>query len=329
VLSIIIVNYRSERLILDCLQSIYAQPSKKDFEIIIADNGSDANGRQLILDKYPAVKWIEVGYNSGFARANNAGIRASKGDTVLLLNPDVLVEENAIEQSYGLLSASGYIGCGVQLLNEDRSPQISGNYFMKGGLNHLLPLPFLGKVFKWLGNQLKVKKTNVPEARGSVEVDWVNGAYLMVKKKAIERAGLLDEDFFLYAEEIEWCSRLLKEGKFCIYGDLHVVHLQGEVASDSFGSGKGYVNLFDRRGRQLMLSNFVRIRKQFGAGWFFVHLLFYIIEVPCFLLLVLFSGASGKTYTWGQFKGFCKNLATIIRMAATILMNRPQFYKVL
>jgi GT2 family glycosyltransferase len=85
-------------------------------------------------------------------------------------------------------------------------------------------LPFVGQLIKWIGNKFQVKKTSIAEAKGTVEVDWINGAFLMVKKKAIEYAKLLDEDFFLYFEEIEWCARLRKVGKMCIYGDLRVVH---------------------------------------------------------------------------------------------------------
>ena len=76
-----------------------------------------------------------------------------------------------------------------------------------------MALPYSGRFIRWRGYTFKIKKTNVAEAHGTVEVDWINGAFLMVKKEAIEKAGLMDEDFFLYFEEIEWCSRLRKAGK--------------------------------------------------------------------------------------------------------------------
>ena len=216
-----------------------------------------------------------MNYNAGFAKANNKGIESSNGDVVLLLNPDILVEDDAISKCFLQFTSSNFVACGVQLLNLDKTPQISGSYFMKGGLNHLLPLPVLGKFLKWLGSQMKVEKPSIMEAKGLMEVDWINGAFLMVKKEIIKKAGLLDEDFFLYAEEIEWCSRLKKQGRLCIYGDLNIIHLQGEAANQAFDSeGKGYYNLFDKKGRQIMLSNFVRIRKQFGILWFLVHLFF-------------------------------------------------------
>ena len=332
-LSIIIVNYKTPGLVIDCLRTVYEQAGSLDFEVIVIDNASEDDSRECILRAFPNVRWSDMGYNAGFARANNAGIRMSQSDTVLLLNSDTLVEQGAVTRCCELFTPSSYIACGVQLLNTDRTPQISGNFFMKGGLNYLLPLPYLGSVIKWAGELFKVNKPNVPEADALVEVDWINGAFLMVKKAAIEKAGLMDEDFFLYAEEAEWCSRLRKQGRMCIYGQLHVVHLQGASANETFGSeGKGYYNLYDRKGLQIMLSNFVRIRKQFGGGWFLLQLAFYLLEVPVFLIGVLlsrlFRGRRSR-YTFTQFRQYFKNIMTVVGKMNIILRNKPYFYKVL
>jgi GT2 family glycosyltransferase len=209
-LSIIIVNYKSLDLVSGCLESIYRYDDPAGFEIIIVDNSDD--DPKHLLEKFPAVRWIPMNYNAGFARANNKGIASANSDVVLLLNPDILVETNAISRCVQLFRQSAFDACGVQLLNSDKTPQISGSYFMEGGLNQLLPLPVLGKLLKWLGNKARVQKPSIMEAKGAMEVDWINGAFLMVKKTAIKKAGPLDEDFFLYSEEIEWCSRLRKQG---------------------------------------------------------------------------------------------------------------------
>ncbi len=330
--SIVIVNYKSSRLILDCLHSIYRQ-GQEEFEVIVVDNSDDEEGRKAISGSYPVVKWIRMEYNAGFARANNAGIRAAAGDIILLLNPDTLVEDNAIAECAARLRSSEYVAAGVQLLNTDRSPQITGNYFMTGGLNHLMALPIVGRLIRWLGYRLKVKKTNVASAEGLVEVDWINGAFLMVKRTAIDKAGLLDEDFFLYAEEIEWCSRLRRIGKLCVYGDLHTLHLQGESANDAFGSsGKGYYNLSDRKGYQIMLSGLVRIRKQFGAGWFIFHLAAYLFTVPVYLLATIIRTLflqPGRKREWANWWGFSVNVLGICGFVPVILSKKPHFYKVL
>ncbi len=102
-----------------------------------------------------------MNYNSGFARANNEGIRNANGESILLLNPDTIIEDNAIEKCYYAFNESNYVACGVQLLNVDRTPQISGNYAMKGGLNYLLPLPFTGNILKFFASIFNVKKPNV------------------------------------------------------------------------------------------------------------------------------------------------------------------------
>ncbi len=332
-LSIIIVNYKTPQLLIDCLQTVYQQMAAGRAEVIVVDNASGDNSRALITTVFPQVKWIQMTYNAGFARANNEGIRQSAGEVVLLLNSDTLNVDNAIEHCYQQFVAADYVACGVQLLNADGTPQISGNYFMKGGLNYLLPLPYVGSFLKWLGNQVKVEKPNVPDSSGLVEVDWINGAFLMVKKTAIAKAGLLDEDFFLYAEEAEWCSRLRKTGKLCIYGQYKVIHLQGESANEAFGSsGKGYYNLYDRKGLQVMLSNFVRIRKQFGVGWFLVQLAFYTFTIPLFFIAGFIANVFRFRNPFTDFKmavRFTGNVARIWRFMPIILSNKPYFYKVL
>ena len=315
----------------DCIQSIYAQNSKNNFEIVVVDNHSEDASKETITSLFPEITWIEMGYNSGFARANNKGICASKGQMVLLLNSDTIIENNAIEKCVNNFYSSGYVACGVQLLNEDGTTQNSGNYAMKGGLNYLLPLPFMGNLLKLFANIIGAKKPNVPDATGIVEVDWINGAFLMVKKSAIEKAGLLDEDFFLYAEEAEWCSRIKKVGKLCIYGDINVTHLQGETSNETFNSsGKGYMNLFDKKGKQIMLSNLLRIRKEFGVGWFVFILSFYIFEIPIFFIGVLISKIFfSKRYSFQQIKKYAENVFSIIKLARKIISNQPYFYKVL
>lgn len=332
-LSIIIVNYKTPALAIDCLRTIFSQPNHISFEVIIVDNASGDNNKELITTAFPQVRWIQMQYNAGFARANNEAIRQSTGNVVLLLNSDTLVEDNAIENCYRQFIASGYVACGVQLLNADRTLQISGSFFMIGGLNHLLPLPFIGPMVKWLGNMTKTKNPNVTEATTVTEVDWINGAYLMVKKSAIEKAGMMDEDFFLYAEEAEWCSRLGKLGKLCIYGQFHVIHLLGETANKTFGSiGKAYSNLYDKKGLQIMLSNLLRVRKQLGIGWYLLLMLIFTFEIPVyFILSFLFDICRFRNPFPNLILAarFTRNVGKLWSYSFRIIGGRPYFYKVL
>jgi len=195
-----------------------------------------------------------------------------------------------------------------------------------------MQVPYVGAIIRWIALKAGIAKTNLPKATQAVtEVDWINGAFLMVKKEAFSIAGLLDEDFFLYHEESEWCSRLKKVGKLCIFGDLHAIHLEGQSANKAFGSGTtGYSNLSDKKGFQLMLSMFVRFRKEFGVGWFLFHLLFYTFCVPFVMLLSLIK--SIFRFSYQPFKnaaGFNVNVLKCWTFLFKILSNKPYFYKVL
>ncbi|MEJ7627240.1 MAG: glycosyltransferase family 2 protein [Ferruginibacter sp.] len=330
-LSIIIVNYKTAQLVLDCIHSIY-QFDYSGSEIIVVDNASADSLEEKLAALYPGVRFIQMGYNSGFARANNKGIQSSTGEVILLLNSDTIILNNAIQNCYVQLVASKYVACGVQLLNPDHSPQISGNFAMMGGMNYLLPLPYTGQIIKYLGELFKIRKPNVPDVSGVAEVDWINGAFLMVRKSAIEKAGLLDEDFFLYAEEAEWCSRIKNTGPLCIFGSEKIIHFQGSTANDIFGSsGQGYFNLSDKKGLQIMLSNFVRIRKEFGVLWFLVIAFFYLFTIPFFLIVLIFSKLFSKSpsYNFDQWKGFMNNVFSTFTFIPRIINNKPYFYKVL
>lgn len=330
-LSVIIVNYKTPSLTLQCIRSLKAYNTFMSYEIIVVDNFSEDNSFEFILKESPHFIWHQMNYNSGFARANNAGIRIASGDFILLLNPDTIAIDNSISECYKLLQQSNYIAAGVQLLDINKQPQISGNFFVKGGLNHLLPIPYLGSFIRWLGYKTKRKIPNVQQAKQVEEVDWISGAFLMVKKQAIKKAGLLDEDFFLYAEEVEWCSRLKKVGKLCIFGDLHIIHLEGAVINKSQNlEEKGYYNLYDKKGLQLMVSNHLRVRKQYGVGWFFFLLFNYTGGIFLYFLCSFFYWLfkfRNPFSEWNKAAAFAKNVVHIWRLSPTIIRNKPYFYK--
>jgi len=332
-LSIIIVNYRSSAYILNCIRSAVQFNSANNFEWIVVDNDSKDDSKDQICSRFPFVKWIDMGYNAGFARANNEGMRQSTGDVYLLLNPDTLLLDNAIENSFQKLIASNNIACGVQLLYEDHSIQISGSYFMKGGINHLLPIPYWGSFLKIIAKVMNTQKPGVEQVSEEVKVDWISGAYLMVKKEAVQNAGMMDEDFFLYAEEVEWCSRLGKLGNLVLYGTIQIIHLLGESIKDSTGTDdKTYANLFDKKGLQLIVSNHVRIRKQYGVGWFLFQLLNYSFGVIVFFIgsmidyLIHFRN---PLTDWKKIIGMANNVAIVWGLSGTIIQNKPHFYKML
>lgn len=331
-LSILIVNYKTPNLVIDCIESIY-QFDSDGIEVIVIDNDSSDGIEEKLTQQFPHVVFIQMGYNAGFARANNAGMSVAKAKHFLLLNSDTIVLDNAIQRCLQHFVGSEFVACGVQLLNKDLSEQISGNYALKGGLNYLLPLPVLGSFFKWLGTQIGLSKPHLPASIGINKVDWVNGAFLMVKKSAVEKAGTMDEEFFLYAEEAEWCSRLKKVGEIAIFGDCKVIHLQGESSADAFStSSKGYSSLHDKMGFQIMLSNFVRIRKQFGLFWYFIIFSIYLLEIPFYFLSILIKSTFSPNSLSKRLKllfGFSRNVFSCFRFLYPIVFKKKCFYKVL
>lgn len=330
-LSIIIVNYLSADLVYNAVQSIYTHTKNLRFEIIVVDNSSDVKGKEKIEKAFPLVQWLDMGYNAGFSRANNAGMRLAKGDAFLLLNPDTLAIDNSISICYHKLMSAFNVAAGVQLLDESGEKQISGNYFVKGGLNHLLPIPYWGDFIRWGGYTFGSKVPNVKEAKSIEEVDWISGAFLMVKKEAVGKAGLMDEDFFLYAEEVEWCSRLNKVGQLCIFGELRIIHLEGATINKSQQvEEKGYYNLYDKKGLQLMVSNHLRVRKQYGVFWFLVLLLNYTWGIFVFAIASFFHQVKkfqNPFAQWSKVGQFAKNVARLWGLTPAIIRNQPRFYK--
>ena len=330
-LSIIYVNYRSGSLILDSLNSIKQFDDIDSFEIIVVDNRSNDDSEQLLRKHFPNIRWFQTGYNAGFARANNIGIKNSSGDVCLLLNPDTLLIDNSISTCFNQLNNSGHIAAGVQLLNKNKDPQISGSSFVKWGLNHLLPIPYWGDFIRWVGYKLGTKVPGVQLPKKVEDVDWISGAFLMVKKDAIEKAGLMDEDFFLYAEEVEWCSRLKKAGDLCLYGDLKVIHLEGETINKSQNiTERGYANLYDKKGLQLMVSNHLRVRKQYGIPAFIFLLLNYNWGVLVFFVASFFDDLfhlRNPFNQWGRAFQFLKNILRLWIITPRIIANKPYFYK--
>jgi len=332
-LSIIIVNYNSKKFIADCINSAAAFASYKNFEWIIVDNKSSDDSKNFLVNKFPFIKWIDMNYNAGFARANNAGIKQALGEIVLLLNPDTIIIDDCIDKCLNRFINDDAIACSVQLINQNGSLQITGNYFMKGGLNHLLPLPYLGKFLRQIAFSFKTKKTNVQQAGTREKVDWINGAFLMVKKTAIEKTGLLDEEFFLYAEEAEWCSRLKNFGELIVYGDLKIIHLQGEIINaETNTAGKGYFDLYSKKGLQLIVSNNLRIRKQYGAGWFIFNLSVYIFEISVFFICNLLDNLihlRNPFKNWSLVLKYSQNVFILISLSSKIIFSKKFFYKMI
>ena len=332
-LSIIIINYKSPHHVINCISSIYNETQKYSFEVIVVDNDSGDESEQRILNNFPEIKWIQSGYNAGFARANNIGIKHATGNYILILNADTFITDNALDKTVDLFKSKiDAVACGVQLLNSDGTHQISGAYFKKGGLNVLLPLPYLGRFIRYLGYKLKTKIPSVTEVNEEQKVDWIVGAFIMIKRNVIDKAGIFDEDFFMYSEEIEWCSRLKKQGELYLFAVPKVIHIGGGTSGDYYNTDNdNSKNLWSKKATQIIISMLVRIRKQFGIFYFLLICFFFFIEIPIFIIGLsiekILKGNHAK-YKWDNVSGYITNTGYILQYFFRILINKPFFYKV-
>jgi GT2 family glycosyltransferase len=223
-LSIIIVNWNTCDLLADCLKSIYTTTQDLSFETIVIDNGSSDGSVARVQAEFPQVRLVVNGQNVGFAPANNQGIARGQGRYLLLLNSDTQVQPGALAALVRFADAqpqAGVVGC--RLLNADGSLQPSWANFPT--------------VWTEVTGQLVRGGRVVANQAEAVEVDWVGGACFLVRAKAVAAVGLLDERYFMYAEEVDWCYRMQQYGwKIYYLVNAQVIHLGGGSASRaSFG----------------------------------------------------------------------------------------------
>ncbi|MDR1005971.1 MAG: glycosyltransferase family 2 protein [Bacteroidales bacterium] len=229
-LSIVIVNYNVVYFLDNCLSSVYkAIKNIPDVEIFVVDNDSVDTSVDMVKAKYPKVILIENKENAGFAKANNQAIKQSTGEYVLLLNPDTLVEETTFEKCLAFMdSHKDCGGLGVKmidgkgrLLKESKrgfpSPWVS---FCK--LSGLIKLfPHSKRYAGYYLGHLSYDRTN--------EVEVLAGAYMMLRRECLDKTGLLDEDYFMYGEDIDLSYRITQAGyKNYYYPDTRIIHYKGE-----------------------------------------------------------------------------------------------------
>lgn len=229
-LSIIIVNYNSGDMLRDCLQSIHDSQISFDHEILVIDNASIDDSLRKARDAFPDAIYIENNENTGFARANNQGIGFAKGKYILIQNPDTLVINNAIERLIDYMQANPDIGIASgKLLNGDRTLQYSIRRYPSIS-SQLFEAFFLHKVIPRLSKTLGEVVLNERVYDKPLDIDWVCGAIMLLDRKAIEQVGMLDESFFLYAEEVDWCYRMKLNGwRVLYYPEATFIHFKGKT----------------------------------------------------------------------------------------------------
>ncbi len=238
-ISVIIVNYNTKEILLECVESVFSSLDSKpkdgdggdgpalDIEVWVVDNGSSDGSVAALKKKFPKVRRIENRGNVGFARANNQALIRGAGRYAILLNSDTVVPAGQLDKLVAFMDDNPDVGIlGPQLLNKDGSKQNSiANYptlltelFNKSLLRRFFPEQFPGKEH---------------DITSPIEVDSVIGACMVVRNKATHDAGLFDDGFFFFFEETDWCRRMRFHGwKVMHHPGINIYHLQGATAKE-------------------------------------------------------------------------------------------------
>lgn len=229
--SVIIVNWNTKDKLNDCLKSIYRQASKLMYEVIVVDNASGDGSAEMVKREFPEAILLQNDENKGFAAANNIGMAVAQGRYILLLNSDTIVLDNAIGQVVSFADSypeSAVVGCKV--LNPDGTLQRTC-FMFPSLLNMLLSSTYLYKLFprsKFFGRE-RMTWWDRDDVR---EVDVATGCFMLVRCEAIKQIGLLDERFFLYGEETDWCYRFKKVGWKIVFAPVgRIIHFGGASSS--------------------------------------------------------------------------------------------------
>ncbi len=284
-LSIIIVSFNTKELLQKCITSIIKTTKGISFEIIVVDNASTDGSPESLGDFQLTL--IKNKKNLGFAKANNQGIEIARGKYILLLNSDTLISNNFLKGMLRWMDKHPKVGiASCALLNKDGSLQGTGGYF-----------PNLLSVFSWMTIQdiplidqfikpfhpmhEKSFYKNIRFYKRKKELDWVTGAFFLVRRKVIDDIGLLDEDYFMYVEEVDFCFRAKKAGWQVWYlPQWSIVHYERESATSEFAL------LSEYQGLKLFY-------KKHKSSWQYPVLRF-LLKLGAFGRIVLFAILEGR-----------------------------------
>jgi hypothetical protein len=279
--SVVVVSYNTKDLLVQCLKALSEALTSIQHEVIVVDNGSADGSADAVEKGFPRLRLIRNRDNSGFARACNQGLRTANGKYLLLLNPDAIISQEALSGMIHFMEKTPNAGAaGVQLVREDGSlqnsfdniPDLGTELLNKSLLKRLLPNRYPGKHLKFTG---------------PVEVESLIGACMMVPREVIDTAGFLDEGYFFFLEETDWCLRMTRKGwKIYFLPDLRVVHLQGQSARQDPASAR--IEFYRSRYRFFALH-----KSMFSRGVLRMGLIFNLcVEILYSFLASLITGFS-------------------------------------
>jgi len=227
-LSIVIICWNDAKVILDCISSVYAETGTIDYEIIVSDNASSDGSVATVRQHFPSVRVVENSENGGFGKGNNAGIRVAKGEYILILNPDTIIRDRALEKLVAYAEChpeAGAFGCRV--LNSDGSVQVSA---------HPLPTLWTSLVkalgIRWVGRLWKgccVDEYADWDGRSERQIGFQAGCCLLARGELFRELGGFDERFFHQFEDADLCRRIWESGRSVVfYPGAEIIHIGGQ-----------------------------------------------------------------------------------------------------
>jgi GT2 family glycosyltransferase len=274
-LAIIIVSYKTRELLDRCLASIFAGGYPFSYRVTVVDNASNDGTPEMVVGKYPDVLLIRNNHNTGYSVANNQGIRKSDSRHILLLNPDTEVNADALTAMARFLDAHAHVGIvGCQLLNSDGSPQTSWFDFPVPLSRYFGKTPLYPRLAR-LALKINDKQPEINE-NGARRVDIVKGACLMIRRTTANQVGLLDENSFLYADDIDWCIRTRRKGWDSYALTNHTIIHHGYASTDQ----EPYLTITSSRRSALYL-----YRKHYPFPFVAMWSLFIYMEILYKMLL--------------------------------------------
>jgi GT2 family glycosyltransferase len=253
--SVIIVSFNTREILRACLSRLFEVCEGVILEVIVVDNASRDASADMVESDFPEVRLIRSEINLGFAAANNVGFKVATGDTILLLNPDALLEPKALQRALAHMAADPRIGMGGGLLLDKAGQWQPSARCFPSLLNEFLVLSGLAARFPKSRFFGRFDRT-WDDSGQAAKVDWVPGAFALIRRSALEQVGDFDERFFLYYEEVDLCRRFYQAGWTIWYWpDVVIRHWGGEssktVENHDFSSSGSQLTLWRMRSELL------------------------------------------------------------------------------
>jgi GT2 family glycosyltransferase len=259
--SIIILNYKSKGLVRQCVKTIRLCAPKTSYEVIVVDNDSGDGVGAMLASQYPEVRFIQSPKNVGYAAGNNLGLRAARGRYLVIMNPDITMRPGSLDAMVAFMDSHADVGImGPKLVHPDESIDVSCYRFP----GYAIPIYRRTPLGKLPAGRRAVSRYLMSEydRKGDRDVDWLLGAVLMVRRSAIEKVGLLDERYFLYFEDTDWCRRFWQAGWRVVYfTGAKMVHYHERLSAQ----GSWLVSPF-RKSTRIHISSCIKYFMKWGTA---------------------------------------------------------------